>query len=115
MELADHLGFTNVLTRIIHDPATADRRRIPSLMRKNALFSLALTALVLVAWSADPAGRGSWAAAAQSSENSKGPQSYYPEYAYDFGLIPQGPEVKHTFVVENRGTAPLRIIKAEGT
>jgi hypothetical protein len=46
---------------------------------------------------------------------SGGPQIHFLEPEYDFGTIAQGSKVSHTFVVQNIGTAPLRLIKAQGT
>jgi hypothetical protein len=44
-----------------------------------------------------------------------GPQISFPEMSYDFGTIAQGSKVSHTFIVQNIGDAPLRLIKAQGT
>jgi hypothetical protein len=43
------------------------------------------------------------------------PKIYFPETFYDFGSIPQGEKVTHTFVVKNIGDAPLKIISAKGS
>lgn len=41
------------------------------------------------------------------------PAAVMPERVYTFETVPEGTEVRHDFVIENHGTAPLRIIKVE--
>lgn len=43
------------------------------------------------------------------------PKILFPETSYNFGTIPQGSNVSHTFVFRNVGSAPLRIINAKGS
>jgi len=40
---------------------------------------------------------------------------FIEEPLVDFGLVPEGSEVSHTFTVRNNGDAPLKLIKAKGT
>ena len=52
---------------------------------------------------------------AQGPDNqSEGPRIFFPETVFDFGTIPEGSEVTHTFIVKNTGDAPLKLIKAKG-
>ena len=44
-----------------------------------------------------------------------GPAIYYPEPSHDFGAISQGDKVSHTFIVQNYGDEPLKLIKAKGS
>ena len=39
----------------------------------------------------------------------------FSEKLYDFGVIAQGDTVEHTFVFENKGTQPLKILSARGS
>ena len=39
----------------------------------------------------------------------------FSEKLYDFGVIAQGDTVEHTFVFENKGTKPLKILSARGS
>lgn len=44
-----------------------------------------------------------------------GPVVHFPEPSHDFGTIPQGEMVSHTFIVRNVGDEPLKLIKAKGS
>ncbi len=44
-----------------------------------------------------------------------GPSIHFPESSYDFGTISQGDLVAHSFVVQNTGTEPLKLIRAKGS
>lgn len=44
-----------------------------------------------------------------------GPSIHFPEPSYDFGSISQGDKVSHTFVVQNTGDEPLKLIRAQGS
>ena len=44
-----------------------------------------------------------------------GPSIHFPEPSFDFGTISQGDKVSHTFVVQNNGDEPLKLIKAKGS
>jgi len=46
---------------------------------------------------------------------SGGPVIHFPDPSHDFGTISQGDKVTHTFVVQNRGDKPLKLIKAKGS
>ena len=37
------------------------------------------------------------------------PSAYFPETHYQFTSVPEGTEIVHDFVVQNRGDAPLSI------
>ena len=39
----------------------------------------------------------------------------FSEKLYDFGVIAQGDTVEHTFVFENKGIKPLKILSARGS
>ena len=43
------------------------------------------------------------------------PVIHFPEPSYDFGTITQGDKVTHTFIVQNTGDKPLKLIKAKGS
>ena len=48
------------------------------------------------------------------SQNTGGaPKIFFPETSFDFGSIAQGSKVSHTFVVQNIGDAPLKLIDAK--
>lgn len=44
-----------------------------------------------------------------------GASIYFPEPSHDFGNIVQGDKVSHTFIVQNYGDEPLKLIKAKGS
>ncbi len=44
-----------------------------------------------------------------------GPSIHFPEPEFDFGSIAQGAKVSHTFVVQNTGDEPLKLIRAKGS
>ena len=50
-----------------------------------------------------------------TASGSHGPSIHFPEPSYDFGTISQGDKVSHTFVVQNKGDEPLKLIRAQGT
>ena len=102
--------------------------------RRNAVWSiigLVVIAAVVVAWvifrntsssmpesrSASPSRTAVPASAIDSMGDaaSDGPRIHFVEPDFDFGKIAQDSKVSHTFVVQNIGTAPLRLIKAKGT
>lgn len=35
------------------------------------------------------------------------PHAVFPETLHEFGVTPEGTEIKHDFIVKNTGTAPL--------
>ncbi len=43
------------------------------------------------------------------------PRASVGDYVYDFGQVPEGPEVVHRFAIENSGDAPLRVLSTEVT
>ena len=47
--------------------------------------------------------------------NGPSPKISFPETSYDFGKVPQGAKVSHTFIVQNTGKAPLKLIRAKGS
>ena len=54
-------------------------------------------------------------AMAQEKMVAEGPAISFEEKLFDFGVIVQGDTVEHTFVFENIGTAPLKILSARGS
>lgn len=54
-----------------------------------------------------------WAGSQTEPFNS--PSAYLPAYRYEFGSVLEGTEVLHDFVIQNKGNAPLKIIKVETT
>ena len=44
-----------------------------------------------------------------------GPSIYFPESSHDFGNIAQREKVSYTFIVQNYGDKPLKLIKAKGS
>lgn len=50
-----------------------------------------------------------------TASGSHGPSIHFPEPSYDFGTISQGDKVSHTFVVQNKGDEPLKLIRAQGS
>lgn len=81
-------------------PAAADQSPAPTPVVKPAI---------------PPAATPTAKAETDTSGISGGPKISFPEKSYDFGTIPQGSKVSHTFAVQNIGDAPLRLIKAAGT
>jgi hypothetical protein len=45
----------------------------------------------------------------KAAENQPGPAVFYPEKVFGFGIVLEGKEITHDFVVQNRGTAELLI------
>lgn len=54
-------------------------------------------------------------AKAQEESVKTGPMMEFKEKLYNFGTIVQGDTVLHTFVFENVGTEPLKILAARGS
>ncbi len=49
-----------------------------------------------------------------SAEGSQeGPQAYLPETVFEFDPVVDGTEIVHEFILQNRGDAPLEILKIE--
>jgi hypothetical protein len=44
-----------------------------------------------------------------------GPSIHFPEPSYDFGVIDEGVSVSHTFIVQNTGDLPLKLIRAKAS
>jgi len=44
-----------------------------------------------------------------------GPSIHFPEPSYDFGVIEEGVKVSHTFIVQNTGDLPLKLIRAKAS
>ena len=42
-----------------------------------------------------------------------GPQAYLPETVFEFQPVVEGTEIVHEFILQNRGDAPLEILKLE--
>jgi hypothetical protein len=62
------------------------------------------------------ADKGPAGADASSSTDTSGiPQISFPETTFDFGTVAQQGSYTHTFVVQNKGDAPLKLIKAKGS
>lgn len=49
------------------------------------------------------------------SADTGGPAIHFPEQAFDFGTVPQGTKVSHTFAVKNTGDRPLKLIRAKAS
>ena len=49
------------------------------------------------------------------SSTSGGPSIHFPESVFDFGTVGQGIKTSHTFVIQNIGNEPLKLIRAKGT
>lgn len=43
----------------------------------------------------------------------KTPKAVFPETTYDFDSVTEGTEIKHDFIVENHGQAPLAIERVQ--
>lgn len=54
-------------------------------------------------------------AQAQEVQLNSGPLIAFEEQVFGFGLITQGDTVEHTFVFENIGSEPLKILSARGS
>ena len=48
-------------------------------------------------------------AAAQNSQDSGGPAAFFPQTRYEFAPVLDGQKVVHAFVIQNKGTRPLRV------
>jgi len=44
-----------------------------------------------------------------------GPSIHFLEQSHDFGTIAEGVKVSHTFIVQNTGDQPLKLIRAKGS
>ena len=55
------------------------------------------------------------AAPAQDKTMTADSAMFFSEKLYDFGVIAQGDTVEHTFVFENKGIKPLKILSARGS
>ncbi len=53
--------------------------------------------------------------ASAPASGKSGPSLNIQEPSHDFGLISQENKVSHTFVVQNTGDEPLRLIRAKGS
>lgn len=69
----------------------------------------------LTATTADNQQSSSGDDAALTQSDGKAPQISFPEREFDFGTISQQSRVSHTFVVQNTGDAPLKLISAKGS
>jgi len=47
------------------------------------------------------------------AEGAAAPVAVFPEREYAFGSIDEGVEIKHDFIIENQGQAPLEIKKVQ--
>ncbi|MFO7749673.1 MAG: hypothetical protein R6V54_06230 [Desulfobacteraceae bacterium] len=66
------------------------------MMKKKNVFLLALLACLMIP--------GVCLAAAQGA-----PRAFVPENRYEFAPLPEGKDILHGFVIENRGDAELEI------
>jgi len=71
-------------------------------MKKTLLLALSLTAAAYTA-------QAQAVKAANATDKVAGPAITFEESKYDFGSVPQGGVVEHTFKFKNTGTAPLII------
>jgi hypothetical protein len=73
-------------------------------INRKALFALLLVNLMMVG------AVGMAAAANEPSSTSKEiPKAVFPETRHDFKSVMEGTEIRHDFVIENHGNAPLII------
>jgi len=72
--------------------------KVHFLMRMAGVFGFIVSATV-------------WAGSQTEPFNS--PNAYLPAYRYEFTPVLEGTEVLHAFVIQNKGNAPLKIIKDE--
>jgi hypothetical protein len=71
--------------------------------KKNALLIAFVAAFVM------GLGGAVQFAHADDNDHAKEPKIVFPETRYEFGTITEGHEVRHDFIVENQGQAPLII------
>lgn len=50
-----------------------------------------------------------WAENQTTATPAPQPRLFFPEIKHDFGSVMEGVEIKHDFVIENKGQAPLLI------
>ena len=62
---------------------------------------------LIIAWMAT-----AYAAGAQDTAADP-PKAVFPQPSYEFQTIIEGQEIKHDFIVENRGNAPLSILRIQ--
>ena len=43
----------------------------------------------------------------------EGPSAYVPEGRYEFGSVLEGTRLTHGFIIQNRGSAPLKILRVK--
>ncbi|KJS32417.1 MAG: hypothetical protein VR64_06710 [Desulfatitalea sp. BRH_c12] len=63
---------------------------------------------MIIAWMATTA----YAAGAPDGA-ADSPKAVFPQPSYEFQTIIEGQEIKHDFIVENRGDAPLSILRIQ--
>lgn len=51
----------------------------------------------------------------KESRVKQSPAAYFPETHYQFTSVLEGTEIRHDFVIRNRGDAPLRIVNVKTT
>lgn len=85
-------------------------------MRSHTLCHLAALALAVATAGTNFLGSETVALAAEGGADGAAPQSggpaprvIVPHLAYDFGKVPSGTPVEHTFTLRNGGAAPLRV------
>ena len=49
----------------------------------------------------------------QAAKAAKSPKAVFPEIKHEFGSILEGAEIKHDFIIENHGQAPLKIDRVQ--
>ncbi|MBR9985607.1 MAG: hypothetical protein KFF68_06820 [Desulfosarcina sp.] len=50
---------------------------------------------------------------ADQSQSPQGPSAFLPVSIYEFAPVVEGTQVVHEFILQNRGDAPLEIIKID--
>ena len=50
-----------------------------------------------------------FAAVCFGSQDQSGPKAVFPESSYEFPAVLDGAKVVHEFVIQNKGTAPLKV------
>jgi hypothetical protein len=75
-------------------------------------FVLALLVFAFIGFnlfSTPPASAAQNASKGSQDITGAAPQSFYPQTRYEFEPVMEGTQVKHDFMIENRGNAPLII------
>jgi hypothetical protein len=74
---------------------------------KAALFAVLISALSAFS------GPAACSAGTPKGAQDKYPKAFFPQARHDFGTVMEGQDIRHEFIVENRGQVPLTIVRVQ--